>query len=427
MTTRSGAGRPAARRSLRPRRRLRASVVQALSVAAGLVLGILLPRVSAGPQVSASKVDPVMMSIGVGVVGVISVVFSLLFLVVQWSFANLTPRLNIFKQDPLVWRSLGFAVGVFVFCITAPLTDGNRDKMTVLVPALAATGVLVTLALIRQLQMKAFASVDLAPVLAGITARGRAVIVDLYQGQFEDTAEPVGELDQLGQLGDSADLGDLGGLIRLVRWPHPQTILQQVDVPRLAEAAGEASAFVVVLARIGMPLREDQPVAEVYRADLGDREILRTLIAGHERTFHQDPMFAFRLLADIALRALSPAVNDPATAVQALDACAGLLQPLASRDLEVGPAADRFGIARVLFTGPTWESFVLTAFGDTVECAARSAMVLSRARSALTDLAELAPAARRGPLERRAQRCQDLLDTNFPSADFRPAPGTDAW
>ena len=377
--------------------------MQALFLAAGFALGIVLPRINRGPQVSAQRVDPVMVSIGLGIVGVISVVFSLLFLVVQWAFANLTPRLNVFKQDPLVWRSLGLAVGLFAYCITAPLASGNRTQVSALVPALAAFGVLVTLTFIRQLQMKAFASVDLAPVLAGIAASGRAVILDLYQNPYEHVAEPI---------------PDPGEPLVHVHWPHPQTILQQVDIEQLVKVAGEASALVVIQARIGMPVRENQLVAEVYHAELDERQILRTLITGHERTFHQDPMFAFRLLADIALRALSPAVNDPATAVQALDASAGLLQALARRDLDIGPATDDEGAARVVVLSPSWDSFVLTAFGETIEGATRSPMVLSRARTALVELAELAPAERRGPLDRRAQRCADLLDTHFRSSDF---------
>ena len=72
-----------------------------------------------------------------------------------------------------------------------------------------------------------------------------------------------------------------------------------------------------------------------------EREVLKALTVGEERTFEQDPAFAIRLLADIGLRALSPAVNDPATAVQALDAMDGLLRVLATRDLSVEHVADK--------------------------------------------------------------------------------------
>jgi hypothetical protein len=66
-----------------------------------------------------------------------------------------------------------------------------------------------------------------------------------------------------------------------------------------------------------------------------DDEILEALGFGPERTFEQDPALALRVLADIALRALSPAVNDPTTAVQTLDAIDGLLRVLVRRDLAV--------------------------------------------------------------------------------------------
>ena len=57
---------------------------------------------------------------------------------------------------------------------------------------------------------------------------------------------------------------------------------------------------------------------------------------GEERTFEQDPKYAIRLLVDIAIKALSPAINDPTTAVQALDQIEDLLLRLGQRHLEIG-------------------------------------------------------------------------------------------
>ena len=59
-------------------------------------------------------------------------------------------------------------------------------------------------------------------------------------------------------------------------------------------------------------------------------------VTGDERTFEQDPKYAVRLLVDIAIKALSPAVNDPSTAVQALDQLEDLLRRLGKRRLETG-------------------------------------------------------------------------------------------
>jgi uncharacterized membrane protein len=91
--------------------------------------------------------------------------------------------------------------------------------------------------------------------------------------------------------------------------------LQQLDLPRLAAAAG--SAVIVLRARIGDTLQEGAVVAGLHGGDASDAAVLAALVTGPERTFGQDPLFAFRLLADIGLRALSPAVNDPSPTVPA--------------------------------------------------------------------------------------------------------------
>ena len=97
---------------------------------------------------------------------------------------------------------------------------------------------------------------------------------------------------------------------------------------------------------------------------MADAAVLRGLVTGTERTFDQDPLFAFRLLADIAMRALSPAVNDPATAVQVLDTIESLLQSLVSRDLDVAHRADSSRTVRVVLTLPSWDDYLRTGLDD---------------------------------------------------------------
>ena len=119
---------PAARRPGRfdrPRRRLRAGLAQLLFAVAGLGLGLLLPRITAEPTVASSRVTETLIGVGFGVLGLVSIIFSLLFLVVQWAFSSLSPRLNLFRDDPIVWRTFGLAIGVFVYSVTAALVIGN--------------------------------------------------------------------------------------------------------------------------------------------------------------------------------------------------------------------------------------------------------------------------------------------------------------
>jgi uncharacterized membrane protein len=380
----------------RPRRQLRAGLVQLLFAVAGLGLGLLLPRITAEPTVASSRVTETLIGVGFGVLGLVSIIFSLLFLVVQWAFSSLSPRLNLFRDDPIVWRTFGLAIGVFVFSVTAALVIGNDPEVSVIVPATEVVAVLAAIALIRALQVKAFASIQLAPTLSAIATQGRGVLDELYSRPSPADRNPV----------------TLPPPRRTVLWPYRQAILQQLNLHRLLDAAD--SAVIVLRARIGDTLQEGALVADLHGGDAGDAAVLGALVTGQERTFHQDPLFAFRLLADIGLRALSPAVNDPATAVQVLDTVQGLLLPLVTRDLDVAEVADDAGAVKVVLALPSWDDYLRTALDDLIESSSRSPMVLLRARILLTGLLNAAPPQRRSSITWRLHRAEELAAGNFP-------------
>ena len=385
-------------RFARPRRRLRAGLVQLLCVLAGLGLGLLLPRITTDATVASSRVTDVLIGVGFGVLGLVTIIYSLLFLVVQWAFTSLSPRLTLFRDDPIIWRTFAFAVGVFVFSVTTALVIGDQDKVSVIVPAAEIVAVLAAIALIRTLQVKAFASLQLAPTLAAIAGQGRGILDDLYPRPCPAQRPPAAPLPPQ---------------LRAIIWPHRQAILQQLDLARLLAAAA-GGAVIVLRASMGDTLQQGAPVADLHGGEAADAAVLAGLVTGPERTFDQDPLFAFRLLADIALRALSPAVNDPATAVQVLDTTESLLQILASRDLDVAEVADDGGTVRVVLALPSWDDYLRTALDDLLESAAQSPMVLLRARALLTTLLDAAPPARQPPITRRLQRAEDLGADNFP-------------
>jgi uncharacterized membrane protein len=328
----------------------------------------------------------------------VTVIFSLLFLVVQWAFTSLSPRLTLFRDDPIVWRTFAFAVGVFVFSVTAALVIGDQDKVSVIVPAAEIVAVLAAIALIRTLQTKAFASIQLAPTLAAIAAQGRGILGDLYPRPYTAARKPAAPLPPR---------------LRTIIWPHRQAILQQLDLSRLL-AAADGGAVIVLRAGMGDTLQQGAPVADLHGGEAADAAVLAGLVTGRERTFDQDPRFAFRLLADIAMRALSPAVNDPATAVQVLDTTESLLQVLVSRDLDVAGIADGAGTVRVVLALPSWDDYLRIALDDLLESAAQSPMVLLRARALLTSLLDAAPPARQPPITRRLHRAEQLGSGNFP-------------
>ncbi|MEU4088288.1 DUF2254 family protein [Streptomyces aureus] len=407
MNARATVGRNASvrtgRAAFRHRRRLRAGLLQLVSVGVGLGLGLLVPEIRRGPVLPSREVAELLFATGFGVLGAATVIFSVLFLVVQWAATTFTPRLTLFRDAPIVWRTFAFVVGLTVFCATAALAVAGREHVSVVVPVAAGVLLLLLLALLRGLLLQAVAAIQLAPVLRSISERGRAGLDAL------GTSGPEGTPDPQGRFGPGP-----ARLRSTIRWPGAGAVLQRVDTGRLAEAARAANAVVVLRVSPGTTLRYDTTVAEVYDGDLPGSAVLRALETGAERVFDQDPELAFRLLADIALRALSPAVNDPATAVQALDAMEDLLRrPVPPR---AGPReiADRTGTVRVLVPLPGREDFLRTAFDDVIPAARNSPMVLVRLRTLLQDLGGTDHGATDRQLAGRLAWVEEELDTGFP-------------
>jgi uncharacterized membrane protein len=125
------------------------------------------------------------------------------------------------------------------------------------------------------------------------------------------------------------------------------------------------------------------------RRPLPEGELRRAIRLGTDRTFEQDPKYPIRLLVDIAIKALSPAINDPTTAVQALDQIEDLLRRLARQDLDIGRVADAQGALRLVFPTPDWEDYLSLAFDEIRMFGATSIQVMRRLRSALVGLEDM--------------------------------------
>ena len=131
---------------------------------------------------------------------------------------------------------------------------------------------------------------------------------------------------------------------------------------------------------------------------------MRAIHLGTSRSFEHDPKYPIRLLVDIAIRALSPAVNDPTTAVQALDQIEDLLRRLGRRELDTGHARDSDGTIRVTYSVPTWQDYLALSFDEIRQFGGSSIQVGRRLKAALVGLSETIAVA-----ERRAA-VQEYLD-----------------
>ena len=149
-------------------------------------------------------------------------------------------------------------------------------------------------------------------------------------------------------------------------------------------------------------VREHAVVLQVWNAQLPDPDsLLECLDVGIDRSFAQDPLLGFRLLNDIALRAMSTAINDPATAVQALDSIESLLTTIVVRDLAIGVLES--GKGRVILDVFDWEKFLAAGVDEIAETQMHP-MVRRRLLVVLDRVLAVAPAERRPTVEQRIAR-----------------------
>jgi uncharacterized membrane protein len=161
------------------------------------------------------------------------------------------------------------------------------------------------------------------------------------------------------------------------------------------------------------------PILHVFgtRQPLDEQQLRNRIKVGEGRTFEQDPKYAIRLLVDIAIKALSPAINDPTTAVQALDQIEDLLLRLGQRQLDTGTFRDKVGKLRVIVPFPTWQDLLRLAFDEICTYGASSVQVMRRMNALISDLISALPEERRPALLYWCMRLKTTIARSFTDED----------
>jgi uncharacterized membrane protein len=328
--------------------------------------------------------------------------FGSLLVAIQIASGQLTPR--IIATTLLRDRVIKYTVGLNMFTLLFAVTALNRtaDSVSQLVTLLAA--MLGVACVASFLFLIDYAARLLRPVrlVALVCDQGLEVIRSVY---------PEGE-----PAADGAEGGDaarrLGPSSRVVVHDGRSQIVLAVDVGSLVEEARRLDGVIEFVPQVGDFLAADEPLFRLYggAARAGEAALRETVAFGSERTMEQDPMFAFRILVDIALKALSPAINDPTTAVLAIDQIHRLLRMVGRRHLHGEAIRDAAGQVRVILRTPDWEDFVHMACNEIRACGAGSIQVPRRMRAMLENLIRSLPVQRHAAL--RGQL--DLLDRSLP-------------
>ncbi len=304
--------------SLQDRVRSSLFVVPMLFVIGGAVLGQLTlvadDRVDGIPTGLTATVDSarnVLSVVAGATLAFAGVAFSVSLLLISLASSQFSPRVvhGLFR-DPFNTRVMGIVVGTFTYCLVVmravrgPLDDGE----TAVVPSISIL-LAVVLGIVSILSIVAFIdhaahSMDVSKILHRVTADS----IERVRADWPETSEPQAEVD--------APLGE-GFPILLDRrgW------IQHVDHQALLEGL-ERGAFMRVDAAAGRYAIPGTPLATIWPAPAEPEpatvQALRAIVVGETRTMQQDLAFGVRQLVDVALKALSPGVNDPTTAQDAM-------------------------------------------------------------------------------------------------------------
>jgi uncharacterized membrane protein len=200
-----------------------------------------------------------------------------------------------------------------------------------------------------------------------------------------------------------------------VRYSRPGAV-QAVNLSRVAAWAIQHECLVVMHHSVGEFVETGEPLFEVY-GDPGQADaehVLRGLVAlGLERTIEQDSAFALRVMVDVANKALSPAVNDPTTAVQVLDYLGDSLRVMGEADVS-GPTrhtgADRRG---VVVPVRRWEDFLALGMTEIREFGSTSIQVMRRMRAVLERLLQEVRPGHRAAVQAEIVRLDATVAAGF--------------
>ncbi len=372
-------------------------IVPALFVALAIAMGIVIPDIdesvnsTIGVSFGAEAGRSVLGALAGGMITFTGFVFSILLLAVQFGSSQFSPRmLRRFLRDPTTKVSLGIFMATFIYALLVLRVVGTAsDQEFVPSNSISIALLLLLLSMIMFLRLISSTTHGLrvAAVLAELGRDARHVIDRVYP-------EPAGEGE--GEIGRERTEP-----ARTVVHSGEPGILQSIDTKGLIERARAAGCMIELVPRVGDLLASGSPLFLVSGETGGiEDDWLQSAVAvGDERTMRQDPAFAFRLLADISSKALSPGVNDPTTAIQALDQIELLLRQIGGRRLTPGVGRDSDGEVRLVYPVPSWEDFLGLAIDETRQFGEGSVQVTRRLRALLEDLREVVPERRRAAID----------------------------
>ncbi|WP_144299729.1 DUF2254 domain-containing protein [Elioraea rosea] len=356
-----------------------------------VVAGLVVPRMEAalipplGLGVSSAAALTMLSAIASGMMALTAIVFSIAFVLVQFSAVTYSPRIALrFANDRLLFHAMGMFAATFSYSLAAMAWVDRAERSNVPeLSCLLSVALLVASLVVFTRLVQRLSDLQITNTLHEIGNTGRAAI----EGMFADDSLPAG----VRPAPPETALPPAGAPVQALHYVGPPATVQRLDIAALVGLAEAADGCIVMACSVGDTLNEGEPILFLHGAagPIAEARLRKAVCLGRERTVEQDPKYPIRLLVDIAIKALSPAINDPTTAVQAIDQVEDLLRRLARHDPEIGRFAGSSGAARLVILMPTWDDYLSLALDEIRMFGAGSIQVLRRLRHTLMGLARM--------------------------------------
>jgi len=347
---------------------------------------------------------------------VMGVTFSMTLVTLVLASSQYTSRiLRNFIRDRVTQVVLGIFSGAFTYCLIVLRTVRGGEEAGFVASVAVTFGVVFAIggigALIYFIHHIA-TSIQASSIIASVADETLAAVDRLFPSRLghapADDDEPQPPLTQQRW---QAVLAESNGYI------------ESVDNELLLRLAREYNTIVRMERGIGKFVVQGSPLASLALEAPPDEQIVAAVHAAYSisrhRTLQQDCAFGIRQLVDIALRALSPSMNDTTTAVMCVDYLTAILARLAGRGI---PSSHRYedGKLRIIAIGPTFASLVAQSFDQIRGSAAGNVAVMLRMVDSLQTLASLtASPIQLQVLRDQVQWVADLADRTIESVHDR--------
>jgi uncharacterized membrane protein len=356
-----------------------------------------------------------MSTIAGSMMSIVGVTFSMTLLALALASSQYTSRiLRNFIRSRVTQVVLGIFAGIFTYCLIVLRTIRGGDEGA-FVPSLAVFfGVVLALGGVGVLMFfihHIASSIQASSIIASVAQETIAAVDRLFP-------------EQLGQGSGGKDEDKVLQSLTNRNWRAVQAkesgYIQSVDNARLLGLASEHKTIVRMEHGIGDFVVQNTALASLALEEAPDQETIAALIAtfsiSRHRTVEQDAAFGIRQIVDVALKALSPGINDVTTAVMCVDYLTAILVRLAPRQI---PSSYRYedGELRIIAIGPTFASLVAESFDQIRGSANGNVAIMLQILGALQTIARRTPSpSRREDLREQSQWIAELAERTVESA-----------